>query len=105
MFGGSNKGQKELDEWTLGSSERAVDDGIADVEVVIREVREFVRRELLGSEGDREGDGKVEMEYAAGEGCVYSWSGIAGMSADGVPFVGEVPGKEGQWICAGHHGQ
>jgi len=26
-------------------------------------------------------------------------------SADGVPFVGELPGLPGQWICAGHHGQ
>lgn len=97
MFGGSNAGQKKLDEWTQGSAERSVDDGIANVEGVTREVREFVRRELVGQDG--------EVEYAPGEGCVYSWSGIAGMSADGVPFVGEVPGKEGQWICAGHHGQ
>lgn len=26
-------------------------------------------------------------------------------SADGVPFIGEIPNLKGQWICAGHHGQ
>lgn len=97
MFGGSNPGQKKLDEWSRGSAERSVDDGLANVEMVTKEVREFVAKEFL--------DGKEEVEYAPGEGFVYSWSGIIGLSADGVPFVGEVPGKEGQWICAGHHGQ
>jgi hypothetical protein len=28
-----------------------------------------------------------------------------GLSADGVPFVGEILGKPDQYICAGHHGQ
>ncbi|KAH7389681.1 FAD dependent oxidoreductase-domain-containing protein [Phaeosphaeria sp. MPI-PUGE-AT-0046c] len=100
MFGGSNPGQKKLDEWSHGNTERSVDDGLANVEIVTKEVREFVRTEFLG--GGMEGGEQVK--YAPGEGFVYSWSGIIGLSADGVPFVGEIPGKEGQWICAGHHG-
>jgi glycine/D-amino acid oxidase-like deaminating enzyme len=99
MFGGSNPGQKKLDEWASKSDERCVDDSLANVEMVTREVRRFVAKEFLGL-----GDGE-EKEYAPGEGFEYSWSGIIGLSKDGVPFVGELPGKEGQWICAGHHGQ
>lgn len=32
------------------------------------------------------------------------WTGIMGYSSDGFPFVGQVPGKEGQLICAGFSG-
>jgi glycine/D-amino acid oxidase-like deaminating enzyme len=96
MFGGSNPGQKKLDEWAKQSSDRCVDDSLANLEVVTKEVRSFVESEFLGGE---------EVEYGPGEGFQYSWSGIIGLSADGVPFVGELPGKPGQWICAGHHGQ
>ena len=34
----------------------------------------------------------------------YSWSGIIGTSADSQPFMGAVPGKEGQFMCCGHNG-
>ncbi|EAT87239.2 hypothetical protein SNOG_04848 [Parastagonospora nodorum SN15] len=96
MFGGSNPGQKKLDEWAKQSSERCVDDSLANLESVTKEARSFVESELLSEE---------KAEYGPGEGFQYSWSGIIGLSADGVPFVGELPGKPGQWICAGHHGQ
>jgi glycine/D-amino acid oxidase-like deaminating enzyme len=66
------------------------------VELVTKQVRLFVESEFL--------DGEY-IEYGPGEGFQYSWSGIIGLSADGVPFVGELPDKPGQWICAGHHGQ
>ncbi|KAF2833592.1 DAO-domain-containing protein [Ophiobolus disseminans] len=95
MFGGSNPGQKKLDEWTEGSPERCVDDGLADLELVTREVRAFVESEFE--------DWKV-AKFGPGEGFQYSWSGIIGLSADGVPFVGELPEKRGQWVIAGHHG-
>ncbi|KAH4309694.1 hypothetical protein HBH64_228590 [Parastagonospora nodorum] len=95
MFGGSNPGQKKLDEWAKQSSERCVDDSLANLESVTKEARSFVESELLSEE---------KAEYGPGEGFQYSWSGIIGLSADGVPFVGELPGKPGQWICAGHHG-
>ncbi|CAK1362057.1 putative oxidoreductase OrdL [Cercospora beticola] len=32
------------------------------------------------------------------------WSGIMGYSSNGFPHVGEVPGKKGQYICAGFSG-
>lgn len=32
------------------------------------------------------------------------WTGIMGYSSDGYPFVGNVPGKEGVWVCAGFSG-
>jgi glycine/D-amino acid oxidase-like deaminating enzyme len=96
MFGGSNPGQKQLDEWAKQNSERCVDDSLANLELVTKEVRSFVESEFL-NEG--------EAEYGPGEGFQYSWSGIIGLSTDGVPFVGGLPDKPGQWICAGHHGQ
>lgn len=35
---------------------------------------------------------------------VQEWSGIMGATADGRPFVGEVPGQKGLWISAGFNG-
>ena len=96
MFGGSNPGQKKLDEWSEGSSERCVDDSLANLEIVTREVKKFVESEF---------EGWKDAEFGPGEGFQYSWSGIIGLSADGVPFVGELPDKQGQWVIAGHHGQ
>ncbi|KAK3713188.1 hypothetical protein LTR37_008621 [Vermiconidia calcicola] len=32
------------------------------------------------------------------------WTGIMGYTTDGYPFVGEVPSKPGQYICAGFNG-
>lgn len=32
------------------------------------------------------------------------WTGIMGYTYDGFPFVGEVPGKDGQFMCAGFNG-
>jgi glycine/D-amino acid oxidase-like deaminating enzyme len=100
MFGGSNPGQKKLDDWANQASERCVDDSLVNLDIVTKEVRGFVEKEFLGID-----DEEVEYVYAPGEGFQYSWSGIIGLSKDGVPFVGEIPGKGGQWICAGHHGQ
>ena len=33
-----------------------------------------------------------------------AWTGIMGISHDGVPFLGELPGKRGQYIAAGYNG-
>ncbi|ORY11139.1 FAD dependent oxidoreductase-domain-containing protein [Clohesyomyces aquaticus] len=95
MFGGSNPGQKKLDQYIERHPERCVDDGFARVDDVTKHVRNFV---------DKEFEGWNAGEIGPGEGFDYSWSGIIGRSADGVPFVGELPDKPGQWICAGHHG-
>lgn len=96
MFGGSNPGQKQLDDWVERHPENCVNDSFARLDNVTKYVQEFVEKELLGWNS---------AELGPGEGFDYSWSGIIGLSADGVPFVGELPGKPGQWICAGHHGQ
>lgn len=34
----------------------------------------------------------------------YAWTGIIGMTPDAVPFIGSVPGKEGQYVAAGYNG-
>jgi glycine/D-amino acid oxidase-like deaminating enzyme len=43
-------------------------------------------------------------EEVHGEGLSHAWSGIIGMTADSVPFVGEVPSLPGQFVCAGFNG-
>ncbi|KAJ4378376.1 hypothetical protein N0V86_006077 [Didymella sp. IMI 355093] len=95
MFGGSNPGQQALDDWVEGHPENCINDGLANVEGVTDCVKEFINGNF---------EGWSDAEYGPGEGIQYSWSGIIGLSMDGVPFVGELPGKPGQWICAGHHG-
>ena len=35
---------------------------------------------------------------------LQEWTGIMGYTADMHPLVGEAPGQEGLWICAGFHG-
>lgn len=39
-----------------------------------------------------------------GEGLLHAWTGIVGMTADSVPFVGKIKSLPGQWICAGFNG-
>ena len=34
----------------------------------------------------------------------YAWTGIIGMTPDAVPFIGDVPGKRGQYVAAGYNG-
>ncbi|KZV92666.1 DAO-domain-containing protein [Exidia glandulosa HHB12029] len=46
----------------------------------------------------------TQETLAPGEGMHMAWSGVVGSTAEGVPFIGEVPGKPGQWICAGWSG-
>ncbi|KAF2645197.1 FAD dependent oxidoreductase [Massarina eburnea CBS 473.64] len=43
-------------------------------------------------------------EEGAGYKIVQEWTGIMGATADGIPFVGEVPGQKGLWVCAGFNG-
>ena len=96
MFGGSNPGQKALDDWVEKHPENCINDGLTDVKGVNQCVQKFIDNNFLGWS---------HTTYGPGEGIQYSWSGIIGLSVDGMPFVGELPGKPGQWICAGHHGQ
>ncbi|KAJ3807149.1 FAD dependent oxidoreductase, partial [Lentinula aff. lateritia] len=39
-----------------------------------------------------------------GEGLVYDWTGIMGYTRDNIPFVGDVEGKPGAYVIAGHCG-
>ncbi|KAF1960078.1 hypothetical protein CC80DRAFT_544541 [Byssothecium circinans] len=95
MFGGSNPGQKLLDQWVGAHPENCINDGLSRVKIVTEGVREFVEENF---------EGWKDAEFGPGEAFDYGWSGIIALSSDGVPYVGELPGKPGQWICAGHHG-
>ncbi|KAI0004438.1 DAO-domain-containing protein [Xylariaceae sp. FL0662B] len=95
MFGGSNPGQRKLDEWLAKHPERCTDDGLSGIETVTDAVREFA---------DKEFEGWADAVPGPGTLYDYSWSGIIGRSPDGVPLIGELPGLPGQWICAGHNG-
>ncbi|CAM1503167.1 Fc.00g079430.m01.CDS01 [Cosmosporella sp. VM-42] len=95
LFGGSNPGQQDFETWLQAHPERRNDDGLPGFKSVTRAVQTFAESQL--------------PEWPTGStnlSDIYSdsWSGIIGLSADGVPFVGELPGLPGQWICAGHHG-
>jgi glycine/D-amino acid oxidase-like deaminating enzyme len=35
---------------------------------------------------------------------VQEWTGIMGYTRDRQPIIGQMPGKEGLWICAGFNG-
>lgn len=95
LFGGSNSGQKEFDKWLDQHPERRTDDSFSGVSLVTDAVKEFA---------DREFQGWSEAITGPGQLYDYSWSGIIGRSVDGVPFIGELPGLPGQWVCAGHNG-
>lgn len=43
-------------------------------------------------------------EAEADNRVVQEWTGIMGATADGQPFVGEVPGEKGLWVSAGFNG-
>ena len=63
------------------------------------DVTKFLRgsaQEFFGEAnwGQDHADGRVKKE----------WSGIMGASADGLPYVGPVPAKEGLWISASFNG-
>lgn len=58
------------------------------------------------------GDGTETQDRGGEAACTGSrglesladWTGIMGFSADGMPWVGMVPGMQGVWICAGYSG-
>ncbi|OJJ60517.1 hypothetical protein ASPSYDRAFT_197969 [Aspergillus sydowii CBS 593.65] len=91
LFGGSNPGQAAFERWINepGYPERGVDDGIETFGPVTEAVREFAEGEIAGWKAEFRVDG---------------WSGIIGRSLDNAPWIGELPGLPGQWVCAGHNG-
>ncbi|RAK78991.1 NAD(P)/FAD-dependent oxidoreductase [Aspergillus fijiensis CBS 313.89] len=95
LFGGSNPGQGEFMKWLDRNPERCIDDGMTGHDAINKAVQAFAIGEVKGWTAD-----ELQQE----EPYTHAWSGIMGMSADGVPFVGELPGLAGQWVCAGHNG-
>ncbi|KAJ6516668.1 DAO-domain-containing protein [Mycena vitilis] len=95
LFGGSNPNQKQLQAYLDADPNRLFDDSLGNFKPVTDAVEEFTSSTFEGWSAGLP---------APGVGCQYSWSGIIGLSADGLPFIGEVPGRPGQWICAGFHG-
>ncbi len=59
-----------------------------------RYLRECTVQHFGENWGDDDPDGRVRDE----------WTGIMGATADEKPFVGEVPGMPGLWVCAGFNG-
>ena len=89
MFGGGRAaGRRE----SVGDA----DDAVVDPGCV-----EYLRSVLLecldvGGDGEEAPRGPLDAEYA--------WSGVMGYSRDNAPWVGELPGAAGLWICAGYTG-
>ncbi|OHE93083.1 FAD dependent oxidoreductase [Colletotrichum orchidophilum] len=62
--------------------------------VISSYLRETTPRYFGEDWGDDDPEGRVRAE----------WTGIMGFSPDGFPFVGEVPGEDGLWVCASFQG-
>ena len=73
--------------------------GNTDDTVIDPTIRDYLRRctvDYFGTDnwGDDNPKGRVKKE----------WSGVMGASADGLPYVGEIPGYKGSWISASFNG-
>ncbi|KAI1487074.1 FAD dependent oxidoreductase [Biscogniauxia mediterranea] len=114
---GSSRANPNLSRETMAGVVSADDSKGFDVEICDDALGEFWN--LLAAEDGEEvlvqnGQvvGKGEEGAAAvkpsslrhGEGLLHVWTGIIGMTTDSCPFIGRVPGTEGQWICAGFNG-
>lgn len=76
--------------------------GTVDDSTLNPQISAYLRGSLTGYFGT-ENWGEEDDEEASGR-VVQEWSGIMGATADGRPFVGEVPDKNGLWISAGFNG-
>jgi glycine/D-amino acid oxidase-like deaminating enzyme len=76
--------------------------GTVDDSSLNPKVSEYLRGSLKGY-FDAENWGEIATAEESGR-IVQEWTGIMGATADGRPFVGEVPGKKGIWISAGFNG-
>ncbi|KAF7561495.1 hypothetical protein G7046_g2644 [Stylonectria norvegica] len=92
LFGGLNPGQQGFEDWLRGNPEKCIDDDLKGFPSVTKAVREFTESQLVGWEDKSTKKANYD----------HRWSGIIGLSADGVPFVGELPGLPGQWRYAAH---
>lgn len=89
MFGGG-KDEGKLPVFGAG----AADDSIVDPDTV--KYLQKVLLDMLRLPGKTEGLTKLKADYA--------WSGIMGFSRDCQPWVGQIPGSDGLWVCAGYTG-
>ncbi|WRT68995.1 uncharacterized protein IL334_005977 [Kwoniella shivajii] len=96
LFGGVQPNQHQLEKYVSEDPKRKTDDSLQDFKPITESVK------FLGKHGFAWDESKPEVGF----GVRYdrSWSGIIGLSADEVPFVGPVPGKKGQWMSCGHNG-
>lgn len=79
----------------------ASDYGTVDDRSLNPRISHYLKGSLAGYFGaETWGEKKGEAESR----IVQEWTGIMGATADGRPFVGEVPGKKGMWVCAGFNG-
>ncbi|WYZ43391.1 hypothetical protein EsH8_VI_001090 [Colletotrichum jinshuiense] len=74
------------------------DDSVVTPEV-LRYIKESPSRTFQGWE---ESSAQTNMHET--DATPFAWSGIMGLSKDLLPFIGEVPGKPGQYLIAGYHG-
>ncbi|KAJ7185227.1 DAO-domain-containing protein [Mycena filopes] len=95
LFGGRNPNHPKLEAYLNEDHTRLFDDSLSNFKPITEAVEALTSTAF---EGWREG------LPAPGVGAEYAWSGILGMSADNLPFIGKVPDRRGQWICAGFHG-
>ncbi|KAG7421074.1 putative oxidoreductase OrdL [Fusarium oxysporum f. sp. rapae] len=77
--------------------------GDCDDRHVVSEVESYIRdapvKIFRDWEESRESSGTSHKDAVA-----FSWSGIMGLSKDLLPFLGELPGKPGQYLAGGYHG-
>jgi glycine/D-amino acid oxidase-like deaminating enzyme len=76
--------------------------GTVDDSALNPDISKYLYESLTGYFG-AENWGEASREEAARR-VVQEWTGIMGATADGRPFVGEVPEKKGMWISAGFNG-
>jgi glycine/D-amino acid oxidase-like deaminating enzyme len=76
--------------------------GTVDDSSLNADISKYLRASVSGYFGAPSPD-EPSTEQPAYE-TVAEWSGIMGATADGRPFVGQVPGQKGLWISAGFNG-
>ncbi|USP76171.1 uncharacterized protein yc1106_03445 [Curvularia clavata] len=76
--------------------------GIVDDGSLNPTISKYLRETLKGYHGTENWGEKSDAEAA--DRVVQEWTGIMGATADGQPFVGEVPGEKGLWVSAGFNG-
>lgn len=93
-LGGSNPGYPDFREWVAKSPKNTLDDSLASWPSVKEEVLEMTSKQLWP--GVDMTPRKKEQIY------IGSWSGVLARSVDGMPFIGPIPGKPGQFACIGY---